>query len=256
MSTSQLLHSSPISSSVPSYVYAIQAVQDGNGSLAVISSDDALRIIDPHTLQLILQCAHNKVHEGVTCLSDLNGLLATGGRDKMIRCWDPRSGNRSMEFGDDEQPNSILQKGLTQDGLLNVFDISIKDEDDALVQILNHGSSIHHAGLLSDTELCAVSHDEGNLDLVPLRFTSEWILERDQSIQLLGAHGEEILWDFINEELQERTIFTGGEDGLIKAWRTPEVMEASKFDLEDSRDASRPKKISAGKSDKARFKPY
>ena len=54
---------------------------------------------------------------------------------------------------------SRLFSGST-DGLLNVFDISFEDEDDALVQILNHGSSIHHLGLLSDTELCALSHDE------------------------------------------------------------------------------------------------
>ena len=43
---------------------------------------------------------------------------------------------------------------------MNVFDISIKDEDEALLQIINHGSSIHHVGILSDTELCALSHDE------------------------------------------------------------------------------------------------
>ena len=104
MSTSQLLNSSPISSSAPSYIYAIQPVQDGNGRLAVISSDDVLRIIDPNSLRPILQCAYNKVHEGVTCLSDLDGLLATAGRDAMVRCWDPRSGNLSIEFGDDEQP--------------------------------------------------------------------------------------------------------------------------------------------------------
>lgn len=204
-------------------------------------------------------------------------------------------------------PSRLISGGT--DGLLNVFDISIKDEDDALVQILNHGSSIHHVGLLSDTDLCALSHDEvcsiyqlepssdddsdtpprafgdlrphlgceyvvdlvltrdrtaiigagshsnGNLNLVPLRFTSEWILEQDQSIQLLGAHGEDVVRSICFDH-SETTIFTGGEDGLIKAWRTPEVMEASKFDSEDSRDARRPKKKSAGESDKARFKPY
>lgn len=195
------------------------------------------------------------------------------------------------------------------DGLLNVFDIFIEDEDDALVQILNHGSSIHHFGLLSDTELCALSHDEicsiyqinhsgdddsstppkvfgdlrtrlkceyvvnmgfthnrtailgagshskRNLDLVPLRFGSEWILEQDQSVQLSGAHGEDIVRTICFDR-SEPTIFTGGEDGLVKAWRTPEVMEASKFDVENSRDAQKPKKKSARESDKARFKPY
>lgn len=54
---------------------------------------------------------------------------------------------------------SRLISGAT-DGLVNVFDISVEDEEEALLQIINHGSSIHHVGLLSDTELCALSHDE------------------------------------------------------------------------------------------------
>ena len=35
-----------------------------------------------------------------------------------------------------------------------------KDEDDALVQVMNHGASIHRAGFLSDTLVYALSHDE------------------------------------------------------------------------------------------------
>ncbi len=34
------------------------------------------------------------------------------------------------------------------------------DEDDALIQVFNHGSSINHAGFLSDSQLYALSHDE------------------------------------------------------------------------------------------------
>lgn len=46
------------------------------------------------------------------------------------------------------------------DGLINVYDTTIADEDDALIHIINHGSSISHAGFLSDTEIYALSHDE------------------------------------------------------------------------------------------------
>ena len=46
------------------------------------------------------------------------------------------------------------------DGLINVYNTSIIDEDDALLQIINHDSSISHAGFLSDTEIYALSHDE------------------------------------------------------------------------------------------------
>lgn len=43
---------------------------------------------------------------------------------------------------------------------MNIYNTTIADEDDALVQITNHGSSIHHAGFLADTQLYALSHDE------------------------------------------------------------------------------------------------
>lgn len=43
---------------------------------------------------------------------------------------------------------------------MNIYNTTIPDEDDALVQITNHGSSIHHAGFLTDTQLYALSHDE------------------------------------------------------------------------------------------------
>ena len=52
-----------------------------------------------------------------------------------------------------------LLSGST-DGLVNIYDTAISDEDDALVQVQNHGSSINHAGFLSDSDFFALSHDE------------------------------------------------------------------------------------------------
>lgn len=46
------------------------------------------------------------------------------------------------------------------DGLLNLFDTKIQEEEDALYQTVNHGSSIHHAGFLTDVGIFALSHDE------------------------------------------------------------------------------------------------
>lgn len=54
---------------------------------------------------------------------------------------------------------SILLSGST-DGLVNLYDTAISDEDDALIQVFNHGSSIAHAGFLSEQELYALSSDE------------------------------------------------------------------------------------------------
>ncbi|CAG7977192.1 unnamed protein product [Penicillium salamii] len=54
--------------------------------------------------------------------------------------------------------SNILLSGST-DGLANIYDTTVIDEDEALVQVINHGS-IHHAGFLSDRAIFALSHDE------------------------------------------------------------------------------------------------
>ncbi|CAK7209936.1 hypothetical protein SEUCBS140593_000652 [Sporothrix eucalyptigena] len=54
---------------------------------------------------------------------------------------------------------NILLSGST-DGLVNVCDTRIADEDEVVIQAFNHGSSIHHAGFLNGTEVYALSHDE------------------------------------------------------------------------------------------------
>lgn len=57
-----------------------------------------------------------------------------------------------------ENPD-ILLSGST-DGLVNICDTRISDEDEVVVQAFNHGASIHHAGFLTNTEAYALSHDE------------------------------------------------------------------------------------------------
>lgn len=54
--------------------------------------------------------------------------------------------------------NNIFLSGST-DGLVNIYDTTITDENDALVQVINHGS-VHHAGFLNDRAIFALSHDE------------------------------------------------------------------------------------------------
>lgn len=46
------------------------------------------------------------------------------------------------------------------DGLVNIYNIAIPDEEEALIQIINHDSSIHYAAFLSSKEFYALSHDE------------------------------------------------------------------------------------------------
>lgn len=42
---------------------------------------------------------------------------------------------------------------------MNIYDTTVTDEDEALVQVINHGS-VHHAGFLSERTIFALSHDE------------------------------------------------------------------------------------------------
>jgi len=44
--------------------------------------------------------------------------------------------------------------------LVNIYNTTITDEEEALHQTINHGASIHHANFLSDTDIFALSHDE------------------------------------------------------------------------------------------------
>lgn len=43
--------------------------------------------------------------------------------------------------------------------MVNIYDTTITDEDDALIQVINHGS-VHHAGFLSEDAVYVLSHDE------------------------------------------------------------------------------------------------
>ncbi|PFH57431.1 hypothetical protein XA68_15091 [Ophiocordyceps unilateralis] len=54
---------------------------------------------------------------------------------------------------------ALLLSGST-DGLVNLYDTRVADEDDVTLQTLNHDASIHHAGFLSDNIVFALSHDE------------------------------------------------------------------------------------------------
>ena len=46
------------------------------------------------------------------------------------------------------------------DGLVSIFDTKVEDEDDALIQVLNHYSAVHCAGFVNPDEVYAVSSDE------------------------------------------------------------------------------------------------
>ncbi|GAO13700.1 uncharacterized protein UV8b_01667 [Ustilaginoidea virens] len=171
---------------------------------------------------------------------------------------------------------AVLLSGST-DGLVNVYDTRVADEDELTVQTFNHDASIHRAGFLSPTELLALSHDEqfavydmaegrgGGGDVAALRLGDlrtalacqyvadakaktdgsgavigagaqdrqhfelvflaanegrgpRWVLDRGSSVGLPGGHGGELVRSFCLVD-DAQLVFTGGEDGSVKAWR-------------------------------------
>ncbi|KAF7559307.1 hypothetical protein G7046_g4842 [Stylonectria norvegica] len=166
---------------------------------------------------------------------------------------------------------ALLLSGST-DGLVNVYDTRIADEDDVTLQTFNPNASVHVAAWLTPTEVLTLSHDEqfalydmaeehtngdatvnfGDLrdglgcqyvadvtpkvdgsgavvgagsqdrqmfELVFMAKTDQgWTLDRENSVGLPGAHGEEIVRSFCFFD-EDHVVFTGGEDGKIQAWR-------------------------------------
>ncbi|KAL8636658.1 MAG: hypothetical protein Q9228_005971, partial [Teloschistes exilis] len=136
---------------------------------------------------------------------------------------------------------SCLLSGST-DGLINLYDTTITDEDDALIQVFNHGSSIAHADFLSDHEVFALSHDE---------IFSIYDLKDSPG----GGHGEEVIRSLCSSH-DEKTIFTAGEDGQIKAWRPNGEGNATKIEEVPPEDKKRKKHKSGDDHERARFKLY
>jgi len=242
--------------------------------------------------------------------------------------------------------SSLLLSGST-DGLVNVYNLKQAkkdtrgaDDDEALFQVINHGSSIHHTGFLrsaapwvEDMDIYALSHDEiltvyplndpsiedtdtppaaeedctveksiwgdvrqklgcdyvmtlvpetagrgGTLvvgshqqqwiDLMPFennwsgktkrgRMLS-WRIEAERGIRLAGGHGEEVA-RCIHMMQETRTVYTGGEDGLVKVWKGPEP-EMAPGEEQESEKAKIPKverkRGEKKHSKKHRNKPY
>lgn len=109
MASATQVFSSNASLPAGSYIYKIIStatrqdplVYTQTDSLAFISSDDSLRFIDASTIK-ILPYVLNSVNDKVTCLERANdapsNVIATAGRDGLVRFWDKRSREKALEL--------------------------------------------------------------------------------------------------------------------------------------------------------------
>jgi len=110
MRTATLTKISLLSLPADSYIYRTVPVGE---KLAAISSDDSLRIVDPSTLQEVSDGILKDSHAGVTCLEGIDNdgnTLMTAGRDAAIRCWDLRSGKKTLEFSDGKNHMNVRKR--------------------------------------------------------------------------------------------------------------------------------------------------
>ncbi|KAL8805172.1 MAG: hypothetical protein Q9200_005538 [Gallowayella weberi] len=221
------------------YIYHILPI---NTQLVSVSSDDALRVIDPQTLNL--NQSSPGIHDGITCLGSLRDRdVLTAGRDGLVKWIDLRSyryrmvsiilplAQRFQSSADQISRDSRATKGpLLQyveshnddvtdlsfhpsnpttllsgstDGLVNLYDTTISDEDDALTQVFNHGSSIAHAGFLSDHHVFALSHDE---IFSIYNFTDSVHNDASKSLQTFGDLRAQLQCEYIVDLVSSRSI--------------------------------------------------
>jgi hypothetical protein len=126
-----------------------------------------------------------------------------------------------------------------------------------------HISCLFPFSVISDNFSCS----DKRLDLVPL-IPDPWRFDQANLWRLPGAHGEEVVRSiyvdeqvcifysrfYINSDspfLQSHSVFTGGEDGFVRAWKP---MDEDETQAESS--PAKPSRPKEKKREKERFKPY
>ncbi|KAK8238788.1 WD40-repeat-containing domain protein [Phyllosticta capitalensis] len=169
-----------------SYIYSLRAA--GQDALAALSSDDSIRTFDRGSLKLLPDGVIQNAHASVTCLEnwdDEGNVLATCGRDGVVRFWDRRTRREVLRFEHSkphplsaltthfstnlvitgaelpkDPPGDAPMHAASTDGLVSVFDLRQADEDEALRAVLNHRSAVHHAGWLDSSANAAAGAED------------------------------------------------------------------------------------------------
>jgi hypothetical protein len=121
MYTLSAVDSFRVSEPADTYIYDIVPVAAG---LAVISSDDCLRILDQHSLSRQPINSVRKINPDVTCLKAIGTsagdaeIDCTAGRDGKVCLVDPRSGTKTGEVRAGELAFSCVCYAVQQQSLL------------------------------------------------------------------------------------------------------------------------------------------
>ncbi|OCK82171.1 WD40 repeat-like protein [Lepidopterella palustris CBS 459.81] len=161
-------------------VTCLDRVDDQGNCYATCGRDGLVRVWDKRrkTQAMVFRSPQTLPLSALVCSSSRNVVVAgvelegNGPGDAPVVVWDFRNAvSTRMQFVESHtdtitdlqfhptEPNLLLS-GST-DGLVNVFDISKPEEEDALYQVINHRSAVHHAGFLNQsTDIYALGTDE------------------------------------------------------------------------------------------------
>ncbi|KAL4871237.1 hypothetical protein BDV12DRAFT_32675 [Aspergillus spectabilis] len=173
----KLNHASLVASNAHDGVTSLQTYDASNQIVITGGRDSKLKLWDlrngKNSAVVAVETPNEAPVLSIAGSSETNSIVAGTeliSHQAIVAFWDVRSPNQPhlqyVESHNDDVTelqyhptrHNILLSGST-DGLVNIYDTTITDEDEALVQVINHGS-VHHAGFINERTIYALSHDE------------------------------------------------------------------------------------------------
>ena len=190
------------------------------------SRDGTVKLWDPRTSKSVKTV---RASAGVLSIAHHTGLdrLAIGtelkGADAVVAVYDSRSTSALVTYTDSHAEdvtslswhptNNLLLSG-GQDGIINVWDTTVVDEEEAVLQVFNHGSSLHLAKFVGKNEVFAISHME-TASLYKLSYAQEDV-PRDEIKEFGDLRGKlEMDYCVSFEAGVSPMLFTGSSDGTL-----------------------------------------
>lgn len=207
------------------------ACSANRSELFSVSRDGVLRCWDPRIHNNkpvrsynaptgILSVSHHKTLDRIAIGTEMKG------NDCWVNIYDSRSPNALLSYSESHSEdvtslywhptNNLLLSG-GGDGIVNLFDTTVLDEDDAVLQVLNHGASVHIAQFLGKNEVMCISHMETG-SLYQLSYAQE-DNPRDQ-VREYGDLRAKVSTDYcisMDTSSTNPTLYCASNDGTFSA---------------------------------------
>ncbi|KAF1928261.1 WD40 repeat-like protein [Didymella exigua CBS 183.55] len=161
-------------------ITCLERGNDGHSNVVTTAGRDGLiRHWDKRTREKVMEIqSPSKLISALVCNTEVNFVACgienpdDGAHESPVYVWDQRNTSAPLRSFLESHTDTITSLQLhpdhptlllssSTDGLVNIFDTSQADEDDALYQVMNHGSAIAHAGFMyPSTEIFALGTDE------------------------------------------------------------------------------------------------